>query len=202
MTDRDYERMERRKKLHEKSLITSIIAGVVIVVALIAIVFVVVALVNSNKPQEQPAATEAVTEQPTLYRAEETTAATVKPTESAPVLTDDDVMYPTQPQVEETDAAPQESEQATVSLSQQGALYYYANGSTSYGYDWSYIGGGGIVAITCTYDFSSDQYNFCLTGLGPGTAQLSLIYYTGDDETVTVPMTISVDENLKVTRIG
>ena len=202
MTDRDYERMERRKKLHEKSMVTSIIAGVVIVLALIAIVIVVVALVKKNQTDVTPEPTVAVTEQPTLYRADPTEA-TTKPTEavtSAPTT----YVYPTEQQVqtEATAAAPTTGENATASPAEQGALYFYANGSTTYGYNWTYSGGGGIVNVTCNYDFSSAQYAFVLTGVGPGTAQVSLVYYTGDDQTVTVPMTVSVDENLKVTRIG
>ena len=200
MTDRDYERMERRKKLHEKSLITSIIAGVVIVAALIAIIFVVVALVSKHQPEAQPVSTEAATEQPTLYRPTEQPA-TASPTDTVQAPTA--AAYSTEAQpLTEAPAATSQQEQGTATPAEQGALYYYANGSTSYGYDWTYSGGGGVVSVSCTYDFSSAQYNFLLTGVAPGTAQLSLVYYTADDQPVTVPMTVSVDENLKVTRVG
>lgn len=207
MTDRDYERMERRKKLHEKSMITSIIAGVVIVAALIAIVIVVVALVNKNKPEEQPEATVAVTEQPTLYRPEEHTEAAKSPTESTqPALSQQATQAP-DPYTAQTQSweNPQPTEAPAqfdgITSSYEGVLHYYASGQTSYGYNWTYSGGGGIVDITCGYDFSIHQYDFIITGVSPGTTSFYLIYYTADDQEVSVPMTVTVDENLKVTQL-
>ena len=224
MTDRDYERMERRRKLHEKSMVTSIVAGVVIAVALIAIAIVVAALISKNSSAPQPEPTQTVTEQPTLYRPEEPTQAptqAVQPTQTAwneqptqaaytpATQPQDNATLPAGPTQEPTVTAATASTEAgaaeadaSSAAALAGALHYYAAGETSYGYDWTYSGGAGVVSVTCNYDFASHQYDFVIMGVAPGTTAVSLIYNTGDDQQVTVPMTVSVDADLKVTQIG
>ena len=88
------------------------------------------------------------------------------------------------------------------SSSSGNAFHYYANGQTSYGYDWTYSGGGGIVNVSCNYDFNNHQYDFVLTGVAEGTSPITLYYYNANGEQMPVPMMISVDSNLNVTQIG
>lgn len=98
----------------------------------------------------------------------------------------------------------QQSQQGQQSGAVEGGnvLHYYANGQTSYGYDWTYSGGGGVVSIYCTYDFNSNTYDFSITGVSEGTTSFTLYYNTSDGEQVPVPMTVSVDSSLNVTQIG
>ena len=81
-------------------------------------------------------------------------------------------------------------------------MHYNAYGQTSYGYDWTYSGGGGIVSIYCTYDFDTKMYDFTITGVSPGTTNVTLYYNTDDGVQQPVNMTVSVDDNLNVTQIG
>ena len=205
MNDRDYERMERRIRTRRRGRIASIIAGVVIVAA-VAVIIVVVISVASRNAQPTMTPTEAATEQPTLYKPTEasatsaptsayqqTTDSYVQPTALAyaPTITPDDVT--------QADAQPatQYSEQAV-----SGALHYYASGKTTEGYNWTYSSYGTTVDITCKYDFGQNRYDFIITGTSPGTTSFTLVYYAADDQPVSVPMTVSVDESLRVTQIG
>ena len=88
------------------------------------------------------------------------------------------------------------------SYSSGNVLHYTASGQTSYGYDWTYSGGGGIVNVSCNYDFNTKQYDFNITGVAPGTASLTLYYNTADGVQQPVNMTVQVDSNLNVTQIG
>lgn len=202
------DRYERRMATRRKSMVTNIVVGVVILAVIIAIIVVAVNLLNKpksgNTDPTDAAATTATIAQPT-----ETSAAATQPTQAAQqqdnnqntyqqetqaqVQYSTDVQIPTQSQYTTAPAAP---------VSQAGVLHYSATGQTSYGYDWTYSGGGGIVSVTCNYDFNTKQYDFSITGVSEGTASLTLYYNTADGVSVPVPMTVSVDSNLNVTQIG
>ena len=79
---------------------------------------------------------------------------------------------------------------------------YECHGATSYGYDWTYSGGGGIVSVSCNYNLDTHQYDFVITGLSEGTTSLTLYYNTADGVQQPVNMTVSVDSNLNVSQIG
>ena len=203
------DRYERRMATRRKSMVTNIVVGVVILAVIIAIIVVAVNLLNKpksgNTDPTDAAATTATVAQPT----ETSAAATQQPTQAAQqqdnnqntyqqetqaqVQYSTDVQIPTQSQYTTAPAAP---------VSQAGVLHYSATGQTSYGYDWTYSGGGGIVSVTCNYDFNTKQYDFSITGVSEGTASLTLYYNTADGVSVPVPMTVSVDSNLNVTQIG
>ena len=202
------DRYERRMATRRKSMVTNIVVGVVILAVIIAIIVVAVNLLNKpksgNTDPTDAAATTATIAQPT-----ETSAAATQPTQAAQqqdnnqntyqqetqaqVQYSTDVQIPTQSQYTTAPAAP---------VSQAGVLHYSATGQTSYGYDWTYSGGGGIVSVTCNYDFNTKQYDFAITGVSEGTASLTLYYNIADGVSVPVPMTVSVDSNLNVTQIG
>ena len=202
------DRYERRMATRRKSMVTNIVVGVVILAVIIAIIVVAVNLLNKpksgNTDPTDAAATTATIAQPT-----ETSVAATQPTQAAQqqdnnqntyqqetqaqVQYSTDVQIPTQSQYTTAPAAP---------VSQAGVLHYSATGQTSYGYDWTYSGGGGIVSVTCNYDFNTKQYDFSITGVSEGTASLTLYYNTADGVSVPVPMTVSVDSNLNVTQIG
>ena len=211
MTDRDYERMERRNRTRRKSVVTSIIAAAVIFAAIVAIVIAVVALINKNNASGEPAETTAPTSQPTLYQPAAETSA--QPS-TAPQQQEATSSYQpaTQPDYSEETSATQEQQEyadtptqapgrpeGTESPASAGALHFYANGKTSYGYNWTYSGGGGIVDVKCKYNFDTEQYDFTVTGLSEGVSDLTLIYYTWDDNTVSKNMTIKVGSDLSVT---
>lgn len=194
----------RRKHTQRKGQITTIVACSFILVALVAILVVVLSVIKnrSENPQTEPTApatvqptlyipTEPVSESPTRFDTDPTEP-TEKPTEAA---TEKPTEKPTEPPTEKPTKAQPSPEVL------EGALHYYAYGSTSTGYNWTYSSYGIVVDITCKYHFDQGMYDFIITGTEPGTTEFTLIYYTGDDETVSVPMRVSVDENLKVTRI-
>ena len=208
MTDRDYERAERRRRTREKGRITSIVAVGVIVLALIAIIVVVIAVVGKNQPAPAPAATEAATEQPTLYivsattptTAERPTAAaqpTAAPDNSGSAWSDPDASN----ESDESDGSDNSGEEVDTSQNSAsavaGALHYYANGSTSSGYNWTYDSMGDV-SITCKYNFDEKQYDFTITGVSPGETSLTLIYYASDDQRVEVPLSVRVNDDLSV----
>lgn len=80
-------------------------------------------------------------------------------------------------------------------------LHYTASGGTSYGYDWTYTGGAGIVNVNCSYDFNAGQYDFVITGVSAGTADIVLFYNSDDDEQIRVPMRVKVDSDLNVSTV-
>ena len=78
-------------------------------------------------------------------------------------------------------------------------LHYYANGKTSYGFDWDYDADSGNFVLSCNYNFDQQQYDFTFYGVTPGTANVTLYYFTDDNVKVPVNMTICVDNDLNVT---
>lgn len=78
-------------------------------------------------------------------------------------------------------------------------LHYYANGKTSYGFDWDYDADNGNFVLSCNYNFDQQQYDFTFYGVTPGTANVTLYYFTDDNVKVPVYMTIYVGNDLNVT---
>ena len=207
MSDRDYERIERRRRTRRKEAVTSVIAGTVIVAAIAVIIVAVIAVVSRNNAPEAVQPTEAATEQPTLYQ----------PTEQSPTATEAKTEYyqPTYSNTELPTSAVNTTPaygEATTAAAQpgtqyseqavSGALHYYAYGMTTEGYYWTYSSYGTTVDITCVYDFQQHKYDFVITGTSPGTTSFTLYYKTDDDHELSETMTVSVDENLRVTQIG
>lgn len=217
------DRMERREQTKRKGRITSILVIVIAAVVIIGIIIAVVALVGKNK---KPADTEPTTVTATIAsetQVKESTAATTpKSTQPArdPALNnisssqDANSQQATLPASSSSSGSADASSQSSSSsasssassaggsYSSGNALHYTATGQTSYGYDWTYSGGGGIVNVSCNYDFNSKQYDFNITGVAPGTASLTLYYNTADGVQQPVNMTVQVDSNLNVTQIG
>ena len=75
--------------------------------------------------------------------------------------------------------------------------HYYANGKTSYGFDWDYSGGGNFL-LRCDYNFDQHQYDFQFYGVTPGTATTTLYYFTDDNVKGPVTLTVNVDNDLNV----
>ena len=212
------DRMERREQTRRKSRISSILVIVIAAAVIIGIIVAVVALVGKNK---KPADTEPTTVTATIAsetRASETTTATTpQSTQPArdPALNNiassnnADAQQATLPDTSSSSASSDASSQTASSSAAEGnshssgnVLHYTATGQTSYGYDWTYSGGGGIVSVSCNYDFNTKQYDFNITGVAPGTASLTLYYNTADGVQQPVNMTVQVDSNLNVTQIG
>ena len=76
---------------------------------------------------------------------------------------------------------------------------YYANGKTSYGFDWNYSADNGNFVIRCDYNFNQQQYQFHFYGVTPGVSHITLLYNTDDSTQVPVNLTLNVDENLNAT---
>ena len=212
------DRMERREQTKRKSRMSSILVIVIAAAVIIGIIVAIVALVGKNK---KPADTEPTTVTATIASettaAETTTATTAQSTQPArdPALnniassSNADAQQATLPDTASSSASSDASSQTSSSSASDGgsynsgnALHYTASGQTSYGYDWTYSGGGGIVSVSCNYDFNTKQYDFNITGVAPGTAPLTLYYNTADGVQQPVNMTVQVDSNLNVTRIG
>lgn len=212
------DRMERREQTKRKSRISGILVIVIAAAVIIGLIVAIVALVGKNK---KPADTEPTTVTATIASEtqaakETTTATTPQSTQPArdPALNNisssqsDNGQQATLPSSSSSSVSSDASSQTSSGTSEGGSyssgntLHYTATGQTSYGYDWTYSGGGGIVNVSCNYDFNSKQYDFNITGVTPGTASLTLYYNTADGVQQPVNMTVQVDSNLNVTRIG
>lgn len=213
------DRMERREQTKRKGRITSILVIVIAAVVIIGIIIAVVALVGKNKKPADttPTAVTATIASETQAAKETTNATAPQSTQPArdPALNNisssqgDNAQQATQPSSSSSGSADASSQTSSSSASSDGgsyssgnALHYTASGQTSYGYDWTYSGGGGIVNVSCNYDFNTKQYDFNITGVAPGTASLTLYYNTADGVQQPVNMTVQVDSNLNVTQIG
>lgn len=76
---------------------------------------------------------------------------------------------------------------------------YFANGKTSYGFDWDYNTDNSNFVVSCDYNFNQQQYQFTFYGTTPGTAHVTLYYFTSDTNKVPVNLTVTVDDNLNTT---
>lgn len=76
--------------------------------------------------------------------------------------------------------------------------HYYANGKTSYGFDWNYKTDNVNFVLRCDYNFNQQQYDFQFYGTTPGTAHVTLLYNTDDNVQVPVNLTVTVDDALNV----
>lgn len=220
------ERMERRQATRRKSMITTAVFAGVGVLLLAAIIFGAVKLIGGGKKDQKTAPT---TVTATISTEAKSTTAATQPSATQAQNNGQTAQQATQPaQVTATEAANSGSIDPALNNNTNNAnngentntnsgnaqgnaggaveggnvLHYYANGQTSYGYDWNYSGGGGVVSIYCTYDFDAKQYDFTVTGVSEGTTSFTLYYNTDDGVQVPVPMTVSVDSNLNVTQIG
>ena len=206
------DRYERRMATRRRGMLTNIIVVAVIAAIIIAIIAVAVSMGkkdNEGDADPSAAATTATVAQPTAA----TSAATQQQstqngsaaTQQQQYLqsTDVQIQQNTQPASEaagdNSTTAPAETPTGAPAV-QGGVLHYYANGQTSYGYDWTYSGGGGLVNVDCKYDFDTDTYDFIITGVSEGTSDLTLYYNTDDGVQVPVYMTVNVDSSLNVTQ--
>ena len=76
--------------------------------------------------------------------------------------------------------------------------HYYANGKTSYGFDWDYSADNSNFVLSCNYNFDKQQYDFSFYGTKAGTSHVTLYYFTADNVKVPVSLTVTVDNNLNV----
>lgn len=74
--------------------------------------------------------------------------------------------------------------------------HFYANGKTSYGFDWTYDADNNNFVIRCDYNFDEQQYDFQFYGTAPGTANITVWYNTDDNTQVPVNLTLNVDDSL------
>ena len=77
--------------------------------------------------------------------------------------------------------------------------HFYANGKTSYGFDWTYKADNINFLLRCDYNFNQQQYDFQFYGVTPGTSHVTLYYNTDDNVQVPVNLTVTVDDALNVT---
>lgn len=212
------DRMERRMQTKRKSRLTSALVIVVGLAVIVGMIFAIASLVGRNKKETndaEPTAVTATIASETQAVKETTAATTPKATTQAkdPALNNLNASSKSDDQQQEnassSDGSSDASSQASSGASAEGGAYgsgntlhYTATGQTSYGYDWTYSGGAGVVSITCDYSFESHQYDFSITGVAPGTTSFTLYYNTDDGVQQPVYMTVQVDSNLNVTQIG
>lgn len=75
---------------------------------------------------------------------------------------------------------------------------YYANGKTSYGFDWDYSADNGNFVLNGGYNFDQQQYIFTFYGSAPGVSHVTLYYNTDDNHQNSVDLTVTVDNDLNV----
>ena len=214
------DRMERREQTKRKSRISSILVIVIGVAVIIGMIIAIASLVGKNKKSgdTEPSTVTATIVSVSQETQGSTEATAPKSTQPArdPALNniassqDNNAQQSTLPSSASSSASSDVSSDASSSsaasaggsYSSGNSLHYTASGQTSYGYDWTYSGGGGIVNVGCNYDFNTKQYDFNITGVAPGTTALTLYYNTADGVQQPVNMTVQVDSNLNVTQIG
>lgn len=210
------DRLERRRQTRRKSMITNIVVIVVIVAVLAGVIVLAATLLKSNtKAQGDP--------EPTLVTATIASDApvpheTVPPASSQPsqqsssssqsggieggqTVSQPDVQ---DPYGDDDSSSSQSSSSVTPGYSDNSgsALHYYAYGSTTEGWDYTYSYDPSMVVVTCNYNTDSDQYDFSITGLSEGYTTLTLYYDQDDNTTVPVTMTVYVDSDLNVSQVG
>ena len=212
--DRDYERIARRRRTQRKSTTSTIIAVVVIAAAIIAIAVVIIAVINGNKaPEQAPASVEQATEQPTLYipgnqtEPQPATAAPAAPTQNSYQQPSYYTAPTDAPDNGEATEAPDDGNDTVEPGSgsaeaQGGVLHVYTTGFVTGDYFWTYDIDNVNVTIKCSYDYSSGQYDFSITGVSPGVANIILYYKTDDTNKASYPLTVSVADDLSVAQIG
>ncbi len=205
------DRMERRRQLKRKSMITNGIVIAVIAAVIIGIIVAIVAFASGKKKSDKKAdETTAVTATIASSSAVATQApkATINPDATQPQYEP----YATEAYTQETQAplstegsssqASSHNDYSSVVGSGGSDLHYRDYGRTSGGCDYTFNYDPAYVNVYCNYDYTTGIYDFNITGVSEGTTTLTL-YYNIDDETQqAVPMTVYVDSNLNVTQVG
>lgn len=79
-------------------------------------------------------------------------------------------------------------------------LHIYANGKTSYGFDWRITTDNKNYVITCNYNFDRQQYDFIIYGTQKGVSNTTIFYNTADNVQAPMAVTLNVDSALNVTK--
>lgn len=79
-------------------------------------------------------------------------------------------------------------------------LHIYANGKTSYGFDWRITTDNKNYVITCNYNFDRQQYDFIIYGTEKGVSNTTIFYNTADNVQAPMAVTLNVDSALNVTK--
>lgn len=79
-------------------------------------------------------------------------------------------------------------------------LHIYANGKTSYGFDWRITTDNKNYVITCNYNFDRQQYDFIIYGTQKGVSNTTVFYNTADNVQAPMAVTLNVDSSLNVTK--
>ena len=79
-------------------------------------------------------------------------------------------------------------------------LHIYANGKTSYGFDWRITTDNKNYVITCNYNFDRQQYDFIIYGTEKGVSNTTIFYNTADNVQAPMAVTLNVDSSLNVTK--
>ena len=196
MRNEEMNRMNKREKTRKR--ITVFVTGLCLVAAAASVTafgFTLNNVLKNNAQAQRPAVTAKLSENQQATQNAATIAAT-QPATTAPATT------AAATQTATAKAAPGVHHSGAKWDGKGTPLHVFTTGKTSYGYDWTYSGGGGIVNVSCNYDFNNHQYDFVLTGVSEGTSPITLYYYTADGQQMPVPMMINVDSNLNVTQIG
>ena len=78
-------------------------------------------------------------------------------------------------------------------------LHFTENGKTTYGYNWRYEGGNGLVDLGCDYTFDGSSYDFSLIGKEPGSGSITVWHNTGNNTQEPTTINFTVDDDLNVT---
>lgn len=216
------DRLERRRNLRRKSMMTTIVFGVVIVAVIAAIIIAVIALTGGKKDETAPTEPTAVTatiaatqQQATQAPAQPATTAQQGSAQTSSQTFIDPALQNANTQERATDA-----DDSSASSSQENGSYinddnvyidrkhqapentgssadFLFNGAVDGDFYWNYDADNGNFVVSCDYDYNNQQYIFHFYGSEPGTSHVTL-YASDNGVTVPIDLTVVVDSALNV----
>ena len=194
MRNEEMKMMNKREKTRKG--ITIFVTGLCLVAAAASVTafgFTLNNVLKSNAQTQRPAVTAKLSENQQSTQNAATIAAT-QPATTAPATT------AAATQTATAKAAPGVHHSGAKWDGKGTPLHVFTTGKTSYGYDWRYQGGAGLVDLGCDYTFANNTYDFSLIGKAPGKSSMTIYYNTADKTQASVTVNFTVDANLNVTQ--
>ena len=188
---RAHEAMRKQRAKRRNSIIAT---GCCVLAAVASFVVLGVTMINQKSAGNAPAAKTSVAAQP---EAANNAAKAEKDSIFLKAANQDAAKQESVKQ----EAAPGKHHSGAVWNGKGNPLHVTATGKTSYGYDWTYQGGGGLVELGCDYTFANNHYDFSIIGKAPGTSSMTIYYHTDNNTKVPVTVNFKVDSDLNVTAI-
>lgn len=203
---RAHEAMRKQRAKRRNSIIAT---GCCVLAAVASFVVLGVTMINQKSAGNAPAAKTSVAAQPeaanNAAKAEKDSiflkAANQDAAKQEAVKQEATKQEAPKQEATKQEAAPGKHHSGAVWNGKGNPLHVAATGKTSYGYDWTYQGGGGLVELGCDYTFANNHYDFSIIGKAPGTSSMTIYYHTDNNTKVPVTVNFKVDSDLNVTAI-